>query len=393
MRSSISSCAPPTIRARCALLAFLATGLAACGGGGGSSDPAEPPAQGPAAFVTTSDAPTGSFAVFPLADPDSIQTDLGQLHSDATAREWGGLIYVVNRLGADNIQAIDPADGFQTLWQCSVGNGSNPHDIAFAAADKAYVTLFGETSLRIVDPSVGESCDGFLRGEIDLSVFADADGIPEMDRMALVGNRLYVSIGRLDRDDRFAPTDHSLVAVVDTETDTLVDVDPSTAETDAIVLTGTNPFSDLIVDENAGTILLVEVGGFGEIGDGGIDVIDLATQRALGYVVTEEDLGGNITDVAFAGGGRGYAIVLDAQFNNLLVQFDMAAPQEITSLFASDSFLPDLEYDSVQDQLYLVDRSVLQPGIHIFRGSDGAELTPEPVSTGLPPTGILLFDL
>ena len=71
------------------------------------------------------------------------------------ARVHEDVVYVVNRLGGDNVQALDPAQGFATRWQCSVGNGATPHDIAFAARDKAYVTLYEEPELLVVDPSVG----------------------------------------------------------------------------------------------------------------------------------------------------------------------------------------------------------------------------------------------
>ena len=59
---------------------------------------------------------------------------------------FGGRIYVVNRLNADNIQIIDPQQGYTTPAnaQVSVGNGSNPQDIAFVNATKAYVSRLAE---------------------------------------------------------------------------------------------------------------------------------------------------------------------------------------------------------------------------------------------------------
>src|SRR5207245_2586303 len=97
----------------------------------------------------------------------------------------------------DNLQVLDPAHGLATLLQCSTGPGSNPHDVAVLAPDKAYVTRYDAKELWIVDPSAA-SCAGFLRDTVDLSPWGDADGIPEMDQMALVGDRLFVSLERLD---------------------------------------------------------------------------------------------------------------------------------------------------------------------------------------------------
>src|SRR6185503_17797355 len=138
--------------------------------------------------------------------------------------------YVINRLGGDSIQALDPQAGFATRWECSVGNGANPHDLIFAAPDKAYVTLYERTELLIVNPSVGPSCDGFVRGSIDLAALADADGVPEMDTGAIIDGRLFVALERLDRDAFFLPREQAVLAVVDVASDTLVDVDPATPE-------------------------------------------------------------------------------------------------------------------------------------------------------------------
>jgi hypothetical protein len=369
--------------------------LPACGGGsdGPRSDgPIVPPPQ--SAFIVTADSPAGSFAILPLADPSSITLNVGPLHSDSVARQSGPLVYVVSRLGADSVQAIDPQDDFRTLWQCSVGNGSNPHDIAVVAPDKAYVTRFGSAELLIVNPDTTEDCAGFVRGAIDLAAFADGDGIPEMDQMAVVGERLYVALGRLSRNNSFEPTDRSLLAVVDVATGALVDVDPSTPDVDAIALTGTNPFSEaqpLTIDPATGKILVVEVGRFGVVGDGGIDVIDPVTNRAEGFLVSEADLGGNITDFELADEHRAYAIVTDADFTNSVVRFDPTAPSIASTLFVTQGYLADLEYSRDRDELYVADASIESPGIRVFRGQDGGEPVTRPIDTGLPPRGILLL--
>jgi len=129
------------------------------------------------AFVFQTDYSTGSLSVDDLA-PRTAHCDVAPVNSDATLRWYGGLLYVVNRYGADNIQVIDPAT-HATLRQFSVGNGSNPHDIAFASPTRAYVTRFESTDLWIVNPVTGAHT-----GTVSLAAFADADGIPEMDRLA-----------------------------------------------------------------------------------------------------------------------------------------------------------------------------------------------------------------
>ena len=92
------------------------------------------------AFVATSSFEEGSYAVVGLDEPRAVTKSSPQrrIFRDAAARAAGDRVYVVNRLYGDNIQVLDPADGFRTALQCSTGNGSNPHDIAVISPHKAY---------------------------------------------------------------------------------------------------------------------------------------------------------------------------------------------------------------------------------------------------------------
>ena len=158
-------------------LILLAAIFSGCGRAADSTPPTPPSTAEPSAFIITGDFETGSYAVMETRDPSVVAADLGPVHGDAVARTYRGEIFVINRFGADSIQKIAPAAGWTTRYQCSVGNGSNPHDIVFVSPTKAYVTRYEETSIAIVNPSVNATCEGFLVGEIDLGSFADADGI------------------------------------------------------------------------------------------------------------------------------------------------------------------------------------------------------------------------
>ena len=368
-----------------AVVLVLAVGVAGCSSGGvetRGTDEAPPPLEGTSAFVVTTDFQTGSFAVFPVLQPASVARNIERIHSDAVARSRDGLVYVVNRLGGDSIQAIDPAAGYATRWQCSVENGSNPHDIAFAAPDKAYVTRYERAEVLIVDPTTGPDCAGFGRGTIDLTALADADGIPEMDQAVVVGGRLFVTLQLLDRRNFFRPTDRSLIAVIDVATDTIVG---------SITLSGTNPFAEstgLVPDPVTGKILLTEVGEFARIDDGGIEWIDPVALRAEGFFVSESDLGGSISDVVIVDAHHAYAIVLDERAASRLVRFDPTTRQLAATLVAADEFLVDIALGPDGATLYLTDRTLRRPGIRRFAIVDDHEIAPSPLDTGLPP-----FDL
>ena len=364
----------------------LAATLSACSSGGvedRTPGDTPPPLDGTSAFVVTTDFQTGSFAVFPVLQPEAVARNVERIHSDAVARAHDGIVYVVNRLGGDNIQAIDPAAGYATRWQCSVDNGSNPHDIAFAAPDKAYVTRYERATLLIVDPTTGPDCAGFVRGEVDLSAFADGDGLPEMDQAVVIGGRLFVTLQRLDRRNFFRPTDKSVIVVVDVATDTVVG---------AIDLTGTNPFAEsagLAPDPATGKIVLSEVGEFNRIDDGGLERIDPATLTAEGFFVTEQDLGGNVSDVVIIDDHHAYAILLDAAARSKVVRFDPTTRQVVATLASADEFLVDIELGPDRETLYLTDRTLRRPGVRRFAIADDVELEPSPIDTGLPPFDVV----
>ena len=253
--------------------------------------PASLPAQ-EFAFVTTTDYSTGSSSVIYLDGSYTTLVDVAELHSDAVSRYYDGLIYVVNRMGGDNIQILDPAVGFSTIRQFSVGSGSDPHDIAFAGRTKAYVSKCNETELLIINP-----VSGAQTGTVDLSSFADGDGIPEMDCMILVGDRLFVSIQRLDRNNYWLPVAPSYIAVIDTNADTLLDCDPGTTGIQAIELVGTDPYSDIHFDPYTGLLYIACVGWWGMI-DCGVETIDPVNFNPTVYRLTEAIGGGYINFVA-----------------------------------------------------------------------------------------------
>ena len=58
-------------------------------------------------FVTTTDFQTGSIAFIPPGSEEA-EVNLLNIHGDASARFYDGKIYVINRLGQDNILVLDP---------------------------------------------------------------------------------------------------------------------------------------------------------------------------------------------------------------------------------------------------------------------------------------------
>ena len=199
-----------------------------------------------------------------------LRTDV---FSDAVVRVAGGLTVVLNRFLADNVQVLD-AEASRRGSSARPGAGSNPHDIVVErrAATKAYVTRYGAT--RALDRRSGGARlrARFRRGTIDLSPWADADGLPEMDQMALVGARLFVTVQRLDRGARLR-ADRVEPARRDRHDDR------RGHRRDRRSRRGT-PFGDasgIVREPGTGELVVSTPGDLYAVGDGGIERVDPVT--------------------------------------------------------------------------------------------------------------------
>jgi hypothetical protein len=334
-----------------------------------------------AAVVSTAscDFATGGIASIQLADLAVERHVRGTVEPDAVVRVHDDRVFVINRFSGSSVQEIARDGSLSTLWRCSVGAGSNPHDFLLVDANKAYVTRYDAVSLAVVDPSVGPDCMGFVRGHVDLSPWADRDGLPEMDQMVRVGDFVFVTIQRLDRDDFFRPSGHGALVVIDVTTDSVVDV---------IELAISNPFVEtkgLVYDERAGRIL---VGGpgrlFSDLADGGIEAVDPFARTSLGVLLDGAALGGDLMDFAMLGSRRGFAVVADARFVATLVEIDLERGVVGPPIVESSQNLSDIEL-SRDGRLWVVDRNCFHPGVRVFRVNGHSEVTEKPVYPGLTP--------
>jgi len=332
------------------------------------------------AVVVTTDFETGLLATVGVRPPHAVARPDTPIHSDAVVRVFGERVYVVNRFLGDNLQVLDPRRGLATLLQCSTGPGSNPHDVALLGERKAYVTRYDEKELWVVDPGA-TSCAGFFRRAVDLGAFADDDGIPEMDQIAAVGDRVFVTVERLDRARRFAPAGRSRLVVLDATTDAVIG---------AVELTGANAFGDasgIVREPGTGKLVVAEAGNVLRSGDGGLERIDPTTLTPEGFFITEDELGGSVTDFVLASPTKGYAIVLDDQLRNVLVAFDPTAHVVTRRLLTRTRYLPDLAL-APDGRLWLADDALPTPGIRIFDTLTDRELTRSAIDVGLPPFSI-----
>ncbi len=345
-----------------------------------------------AAFVVTTDYQTGGYATLQnLDDIENVKVTKGPSNQELVSPDpvcfhHEGKLYILNRYNYNNLTIVNASDK-KLISQFSIKGDdaiqANPHDLVFCG-NKAYITRYGGKKLWIVNPDATNEKD-FKISEIDLSSFSDSDGVPEMDKAVLVGDKLFVTLQRLDRNNYFAPTEKSYVVVIDTTKDELIDTDPSTEEIDPISLKSTNPF-DILYNPSSGKIVVVCVGSFFDATDGDIEVIDPETYKVESKL-KESDLGINFSYFTMTSSSEGFIIGSDANWNTNLYKFNLDTKK-------SEKIYEETGYSLVfvkkfGDKIYVGDRNFSNPGVVVF-GEDGKKLA-GPIDCGLPPFDIAFY--
>ena len=323
---------------------------------------------------------TGTAGLMDLADPWTVTPDLAPTHADAVGRWHDGLLYVVNRAGADNIQVLDPGAGLAVVRQHSLGLGRNLQDIAFLDDGTAYVSCYDTAELLHIDPATG----GILH-VVSTAAFADADGLPETNRLYHRDGLLYLTCERLDRDGWYAPVGDSYLLVLDTASRTWIDCDPVQSDVQGIRLAAANPTTDLVP---AGDRLLVGCTGFYALLDGGVDVVDLDLRTSLGLEITEAELGGDLVGLTGGPDGRRHVVVSSPTFTTSVKAYRAGGGIEVLAA-ASAYDHAGLTWNG-DGLVFVADRALGAAGVRVYDASSGAELTTGPIGTGLPPAAIIL---
>lgn len=357
-----------------------------------SADPNNPGGNTAVILGSSFTDPVGTLNLIPINEPRTASQNLVTTHSDAVVRSFLGRLYVVNRLGADNIQVVDPAD-FSVPLQCSTGQGTNPQEILLTRSFRGYVTLYqpeGNSDLAvddllIVDPEASD-CAGFITGTIDLTPLTadDGDRLARASSMALVGDQLFVAVQ--DLPSGFASPDQpGKIAVIDVG---------SNAVTGTVTLAGRNPV-DISYSPETGRIYAAEA-DYADTSSpfGGIEVVNTETLESATFI-DDLDLGGAPGDIEVAG-DRGFVVVgfFDEAFNFLtkVVSFGLDPDQAptLTEVYRSQGFIQDIAVD--ENGLLLVgDRDPAINGT-LFIDPESGEVVDGPINTGNPPSSITFID-
>jgi len=293
--------------------------------------------------------------------------------SAARLRMFGERALALNFFG-NSIQILDPCDDFGTI---ATGVHYGPRDVVFVSPTVGYVTRDFATSLLRID------ANGVATGTVDLSMFADADGRPEMDQMWASAGRLYICLQRLNNG---ASTGSSLLAVLDIATGTLVDMVPEVGGIQGIGLILSKPDSEINfrVHDGVPMAFFSAVGASGVL-DGGVLECVANDPAQQSVILTETEAGGDILDVEIVSDTKGFAIVRTSPSTEKLIAFDPSTGLKIgLAMFSTtnlDHFLTDIEPSSLG--LLLADHNLFgEGGIRCFNMTTNTEIPGGPIDVG-----------
>lgn len=171
---------------------------------------------------------------------------------------------------------------------------SNPVDVV-EVSGLLYVVLQRRSEIAVLNPALDGAAARIAT--IDLSPLAgpgDTDSVDAAGAVAHAG-RLYVMLGRYAYNGTTMMLDFfggSIVAVIDTATRELVDMDSGTAGVQGIELMYDNPHA-ILADGERNQLIVASSGQFGAE-DGGVEAISLGASPTSTVIVTEDALDGEL---------------------------------------------------------------------------------------------------
>ncbi len=301
--------------------------------------------------VTTTNYQTGALALFDVENR-LAQLSFSPVFSDAVVKSFDETsdIFVINRLGADNIQRIDRKTG-KTLQQFSLGVGANPQDMVIVG-ENTYVSCLQIPELLKVNLATGT-----IIRRINLSQFSDTDGTPESARMILKGNHLWIQLQKLNQTGSFAPVGTAQIVIIDTNTDLIAEV---------LDMKGSNPVTEFKSSPD-GKWLVADAGLVGSQSelDGGIEIIDPEKKESLGFLTTENKLGGDLVDFECISSKECLAIISKPQTE--LIVFDFETGLRLRTLWSSSGYhFRQILRDKEAGLIYVADGNPVEPKIRIW---------------------------
>jgi hypothetical protein len=323
-------------------------------------------------FITETDFKSGYMEKISIKT-GKILDNGRSIFDDIAIRTFGGYIYLIERFGADNIIKYDPSkkgdDAF--LYQKKMGDNWNPQDIEFINDRKAYIANNNEPEITVLDPSTGT----FLK-HIDISKFTympDSNKSPHAADLQLVESYVYALLQRRNGFDPGAPT---LILKIDISTDSIIDT---------VALNFKNGYAMSYAN---GALYITNPGSVYSSSDGGIEMVDLATNKVT-VLFEESTLGGSPNCIVHKEKDSFYITSYVAWKKVSVLEIDAATKTVVATLERVQDAYGGIIYDSISGKLFVAERDDAEMGVRIFENNVQVGETVR-TANSLPPSGFTI---
>jgi hypothetical protein len=356
-------------------------------------------------LLTTTDFSTGAVTVVDTAT-HTVTPDVALGTPDAIPFFAGGRGLLVHRFQYDYVEILDPARGWASAGQHGLEvdgvTSPNPRAVALGPDGLAYVPVFGAAEIQILDLS--QPPGSSFVGAIDVSPFADDDGVPETSLPVVCGDTMFVSIDRIETGDGFTRAGGDGLVAVDLAERTALDLDPDEDGAQAITTQGAwikqlrvdpaDPFSVLALTEGIERIALAE----------GTTTWAVPSETFAAAGITHYqlpiafDLSGDTVYVAAYGPADGDTPDCAADPSPCFAEVRLfAGPLDGSGPlvpFGAGFDAVDRTLEVIGDELWFASRKAGEPGLWVFDLTDDPPRVADgPLSTGLPPYSLTAVEL
>lgn len=329
-------------------------------------------------FALTSDyQAAGNYSAYGI--DSAFQFNLiDPVHPDAVVRyEGGDAIYVINRLGRDNMQVIDSRH-LKTTLQIKFDAQSNPQD-AVRKDGLIYVAFLATDKIGIY-----READGGSEGSIDVSAYADeSDGLAELADLQFADGVLYALTQNIDSKHGYAPlTAH------------LLRIDLAAGKVDrALELPFGNPAA-ITYDSSAARLYIPCRGEYADAAykvnaDGGIVSVDLDAFEVSDTLATEAELGGNVNPAVLHDGKLFLSLGTDAA--DRIIAFSIADGKAQGIVDLAPYSTGGIALDAGTETLFVGDRASGNGQLRLFDAATLEEKPDSKVDLGMAPVDLAVI--
>lgn len=335
------------------------------------------------AWTTT--AGTGRLGAMSTSAPWQFEGPTLTTGGNATLHCANGSLYVLSKTDGTVSRAHLATQQVQII--ATVGP-NELQDIAVVDSSTAFLTLRSATRLLRLNLTTGATTNS-----VNLSPFADDDGIPDLGMMAMHDGRLFVQVRRFNDSGDFGYKAPAYLAVIDIKSEQLIDTEPGIPGVQAIELLGTAPKHKMQVLSQTAELFVSASGAVHD--EGGIEVINLTTLRSKGLIISEafDAIGADLGPFVMVNPDEGFLVSsTDFAPSSHLQRFhrdDGVAPPP--DLAQSIGYLaPAIVSNARRERLFFPSGQAGKTGITVIDVASGDKLTADVIPTGGQPSDLLL---